>query len=270
MMVVDTHCHAGTNWFEPVEMLVHQMDMNGVEKAVLIQHVGNFDNRYLVECMRRFPERFVAVVGVDVARPDAADTLERMAREAGVVGIRLHPTHRSPGVDPLAIWRKADELGLAISCHLVDSDYAAAPEFQRLVKALPNCTFVLEHLAGAYRPRSPGSVTPPYTAFRAALSLAECPNTYIKFGGLGEFCERPARLPVPLNFDKVLPLLEMARDAFGPHRMMWGSDYSPVSNREGYRNALQGPMRQGAFRTEEDREWAFGRTALQVWKLGKS
>ncbi|MFH1141830.1 MAG: amidohydrolase family protein, partial [Chloroflexota bacterium] len=166
MLIVDSHCHAGTNWFEPVEMLVHQMDMNGVAKAVLIQHGGNHDNRYLLECVRRFPERFVAVVGVDVARPDAPETLERIAKERGVVGIRLHPRDRSPGNDPLAIWRKADELGLAISCLLVDAEHAAAPEFQRLVKALPDCTFVLEHLAGVYMTRSPGSAAPPYAAFR--------------------------------------------------------------------------------------------------------
>ncbi|MSQ22749.1 MAG: amidohydrolase [Dehalococcoidia bacterium] len=270
MMVVDTHCHAGTNWFEPVEMLLHQMDMNGVAKAVLIQHGGNYDNRYLLECVRRFPGRFVAVVGMDVARPDAPAMLERIAKEQGVVGIRLRPRDRSPGDDPLAIWRKADKLGLAISCFLTDAEHAAAPEFHRLVKAMPDCTFVLEHLAGVYITRSPGSATPPYAAFRMALSLADCPNTFIKFGGLGEFAERPARLPLPLTFDEVPPLLDMAREAFGPHRMMWGSDYSPVSQREGYRNALQGPMNLGTFRTEDDGEWAFGKTALKVWKMDES
>jgi hypothetical protein len=51
MHIVDTHCHAGINWFEPVEMLLHQMNMNGVQSAVLIQHGGNYDNQYLLECV---------------------------------------------------------------------------------------------------------------------------------------------------------------------------------------------------------------------------
>ena len=38
MRIVDTHTHAGINWFEPVELLIHQMNLNDVEKAVLIQH----------------------------------------------------------------------------------------------------------------------------------------------------------------------------------------------------------------------------------------
>ena len=31
MTVVDTHTHAGINWFEPVEMLLHQMTLNEVD-----------------------------------------------------------------------------------------------------------------------------------------------------------------------------------------------------------------------------------------------
>ncbi|MEE8442551.1 MAG: amidohydrolase family protein [Dehalococcoidia bacterium] len=266
-MIVDTHCHAGANWFEPVEMLLHQMNLNGVEKAVLIQHGGNYHNRYLLECTQRFPGRFAVVVGLDSSQPNALDNLERLANESEVVGIRLRPGDRSPGNDPLAIWRKAGELGLAVSCFAIDVDLIAAPEFRELVDALPDCTFILEHLVGVYRSRSPESATPPYTSYRTALKLAECPNTYIKFGGLGEFCLRPAELQPELGFDEVPPMLEMAYEAFGPRRMMWGSDYPPVSGREGYRNALQGPMNHTAFSSQEDKEWAFGRTALAAWKL---
>jgi predicted TIM-barrel fold metal-dependent hydrolase len=74
---------------------------------VLIQHAGNYHNQYIIECVKRFPDRFGAVVWVDVEKPDAPDTLERLSKEEGVVGVRLHPTERSPGSDPLAIWRKA-------------------------------------------------------------------------------------------------------------------------------------------------------------------
>ena len=57
----------------------------------------------------------------------------------------------------------------------------------------------------------------------------------------------------------------MAYDAFGPRRMMWGSDYPPVSGREGYRNALRGIVEHPALRTDEDREWVMGRTASEVF-----
>ena len=37
MIIVDTHCHALAHWFEPVEMLLHQMNANGADKATLVQ-----------------------------------------------------------------------------------------------------------------------------------------------------------------------------------------------------------------------------------------
>ena len=47
MLIIDTHTHAGNNWFEPIEVLEFQMDRNGVDGAVLVQHGGTFDNTYL-------------------------------------------------------------------------------------------------------------------------------------------------------------------------------------------------------------------------------
>lgn len=104
MTVVDTHCHTGLSWFEPVESLLFQMETNGVDKAAIIQHRGAYDNSYVCECMRRNPGKFAAVVQVDVSRPDAPTALEKLAGQ-GASGVRLMPTTRSPGADPLAIWR---------------------------------------------------------------------------------------------------------------------------------------------------------------------
>lgn len=33
MTIVDTHCHADRSWFEPIEMLLTQMNANDVDKA---------------------------------------------------------------------------------------------------------------------------------------------------------------------------------------------------------------------------------------------
>ena len=77
MTIVDTHCHAGETWFEPIEALLHQMDANDVDKAVLVQHRGAFDNSYLLECASRFPGRFAVVAQVDTSQSDAPAALER-------------------------------------------------------------------------------------------------------------------------------------------------------------------------------------------------
>ena len=52
MPIVDSHTHASTNWFEPVEMLLQQMDACGVEQAVLVQDNVQTDNSYQFACVR--------------------------------------------------------------------------------------------------------------------------------------------------------------------------------------------------------------------------
>lgn len=270
MPIVDTHSHAGVNWFEPVEMILHQMNLNNVQQTALIQHAGNYHNEYLIECVKRFPGRFGAVIWVDVTDPNAPDTLEGLAQEKEVVGVRLHPTERSPEPDPLAIWRKAAELNLPVSCFIRSAADAAAPEFQAIVEQFPNLMIILEHLAGAYRPLSPDSVTAPYTAYKEALTLARFPNTYIKFGGLGEFCIRPRPLAATYGFEEIPPLMELAYDAFGPQRMMWGSDFPPVAGREGYRNSLEALKEYPCFKNQEERDWAFGKAAMAAFRWDSS
>ena len=61
MLIVDTHCHALPHWFEPVEVWLHQMHANGVEKALLVQVRSQFDYRYLMGCVQRFPRRFAPI-----------------------------------------------------------------------------------------------------------------------------------------------------------------------------------------------------------------
>ncbi len=268
MYIVDTHCHAGLNWFEPVEMILHQMNLNGVAKALLTQHGGNYDNAYLLECIKRYPGRFKAIVGVDPADPNALSTLEKLSHEEGVCALRLRPVDRSPGKDPLAIWRKAGDLGLPVSVFLINVADCADPGFQEAMHSLSG-TIVLEHLCGMYAPRSPQSITAPYDNYKKALELAKRPNMYVKFGGLGEFSTRSPRLQSQFHFENIPPMMEMAYEAFGPRRMMWGSDFPPVGGREGYRNSLQGVMEHHVFRSQEDKDWAFSKTALAVWKLSQ-
>ena len=62
----------------------------------------------------------------------------------------------------------------------------------------------------------------------------------MKFHGLGEICTRASPVTHPFLFQEAgLGILDLALESFGPRRMMWGSDFPPVSGREGYRNALQ-------------------------------
>ena len=99
--VIDTHCHASPYWFEPVEILLDEMERAGVDQAVLTQFFGVFDNSYLIEAVKRFPGRFAVIAIVDHTQPDAVDRVAEL-KDQGVDGLRFQCSWRSPGDDPLA------------------------------------------------------------------------------------------------------------------------------------------------------------------------
>ncbi|MBI2940019.1 MAG: amidohydrolase [Chloroflexi bacterium] len=247
--VVDTHCHAGLRKYEPIESLVDQMFRNGVDQAVLVQHMGEYDNRYLSECTQRFPGRFVAAMLVDVARPDAPETIARWAAWPGIRGLRV----QIPCPDP--VWQKADELGLAVTVRGSLADLASAETRERMAHC-ERATFCLEHLG------FPDAAEPaPHPTYRSALRLAELPNVFLKVSGYYGFTASG------YPYLAALPFARLALEAFGPRRVMWGSDFPPVSGREGYHNALAFVDLLYPGLSPDERAWLMGKTAQQAWEL---
>jgi len=263
MAVVDGHVHVSDCWYEPAETLLYHMDQNGIDHAVLVQMRGQTDNSYLFQCVRRYPGRFAPVVIVDTDSPTACDELKRLA-EQGASGVRLRPFHRSPGEDPLAIWRTAAQLGLTVDCG-GSAKLFGSEEFAHLVESLPDMTIVLEHLGANARPDANDEER---AARLRALELARFPNVYLKIGGLSEFCQRamPPRGPFPFQ-EPIPPLLERAIEAFGARRMMWGSNFPLVLGNEGYRASLRFPLQRFESRSQEERDLIFGGVALSLFPV---
>ena len=260
MGVVDAHCHAAEAWYEPVEALLQQMAAHGVERAVLVQIHGQYDNAYLLDCTRRHPDRLASVVLIDPTSPTAERDLEALA-DWGIAGVRFNAGDRSPGRDSLALWRAAQRLDLPVSCSGRSAEFAS-PDFRQLVAALPRLRIVLEHLAGANYPNEQDAVE----LRRRAFDLASWPHVYVKIHGLGEFAPRAQPLTRPFPFARPLPpVLDMACEAFGPARIMWGSDFPPVSAREGYANALHLTMAALDQLSPAERSRIFEGTATELF-----
>jgi len=264
MRIVDSHCHVSSVWYEPVESLLFQMDRCGVERAVLVQLLGQYDNAYQQSCLRRHPDRFASVVGIDPAREDAAQRLQELA-EQGATGVRLRPEARSAGADPLAIWRVSDRLGLAVSC-VGNVTKFSAPEFRDVVGAFPRLTIVLEHLGGS---SAPDATEAEAAARRRVFELARFPNVCLKMPGLGELATRSSILPRHEAMPLEMPgMLFQALEFFGAERLMWGSDFPVVSSREGYANALGWCRHALADQPESVMSQIFGGTAARVFRRG--
>ena len=187
-MIIDTHLHVWSDDAEhypfaegrtqvgggSVELLNQTMDEVGVDKAVIVQPIYYlFDNRYVADCLRRFPGRFAAIGLVDPKAPDATDRLEKLVREDGFGGLRIHSSRldhpsewAAPDQDPL--WRRSEELG---TCFIVHGPAANLPHLAPIIGRFPEVPVVLDHIGGA-----PTNEEPPFPLLSHVLDLARFPR----------------------------------------------------------------------------------------------
>jgi L-fuconolactonase len=255
--VIDCHVHVGLAKYGPVEPYLAAMAEHGLRRAVLVQYIGNHDNAYLEDCLRRYPGRFAAIGAVDVTRPDAPDFLRALAEGGAFRGIRLAAGTRSPGRDPLAIWRCIDQLGLIASVSGPHSDFLG-DDFAGIVDAFPDAHFRLEHLGWLRLDHDPMLTS----GFGRFLRLADRPNTSVTWSG---FFLSSAE---PYPFDDTQPFLRDSFAAFGARRIMWSGDW----NRAGlgptdYQAAIDLIFDHAPFLSDEDRAWIMGRTAATLFQL---
>jgi L-fuconolactonase len=103
------------------------------------------------------------------------------------------------------------EAGLVYDLLVKPHQLAAAVEAAR---RLPGCTFVLDHLGKP--PIASGELQPWADAVRLLASL---PNTVCKLSGMVTEADRS------WNVEDLKPYADTVLDAFGPERLMFGSDW---------------------------------------------
>ena len=91
------------------------------------------------------------------------------------------------------------------------------------------------------------------------LALARYPSVYVKISHLWSLSQEP--YPYRDTHDHVKRLY----DAFGPQRLMWGTDWPMVEQYCGYAKALALYRDELDFFSDEDRRWILGGTALKLW-----
>ena len=200
------------------------------------------------------------VVGwVDLASEDCERQLLEFRQFPKFVGVR-HITQDEPDVN--FIVREDIVRGLrTLEQHQVPFDLLFYPQHLKhaatLAERLPNLPMVIDHLA---KPRIKlGEMTPWVEDLRAA---ARHQNVYCKLSGLVTEADWEHWRPEDLR-----PYVRAALDAFGPERLMFGSDW-PVCLLAGSYGQVFAAMREALEECSAgDRERIFGGTAIEFYKL---
>lgn len=235
----------------------------GVGASVLVQTVTVAEETPEFLALAAGSELVVGVVGwTDLTAPDVADTLAALREGPGgeyLVGIR-HQVQSEPDPDWLTrpdVLRglaAVAEAGLAYDLLVLPHQLPAAA---RAAELLPGLTFVLDHLGKP--PVGSGESEPWATRLR---DLALRPNVYAKLSGLVTEADWRGWTIADLR-----PFAETALDAFGPARLMVGSDWPVCTLAADYGRVLDTARDLTSALGRDEREAVLGGTAVRAYRL---
>ena len=112
MEIIDSYTHCGLSKYEPIERVREAMHQSGVTRAVLVQHLGEFDNGYIQGVVSDDADHLVGVCLVNEEASDSAQQLQRWSESGHIRGVRFttNALTRAPQLFGTAV-----ELGLAQS-----------------------------------------------------------------------------------------------------------------------------------------------------------
>lgn len=199
------------------------------------------------------------VVGwVPLADPAAGAVLDRLARDPRLRGIR-HVLQAEPDS---YMDRPDFNAGLAL---LRDRQLAydiliyhhQLPAAIRLVDRHPDQVFVLDHMA---KPNIRSGSLQPWS--RDLTELARRPNVFCKVSGVVTEADYHS-----WTYEQILPYLETALAAFGPSRVMFGSDWPVCQVAIPYREWVTTVERWAAYLSDSEKAALFGQTAARAYRL---
>ena len=270
MRVIDSHLHVWDpevleyTWLEgaydarfaETELEHDRLTGADEEKAVFVQ-AETVEDRFLdevrwVESLADPLGVLAIVAGVRLDRGiDTTTHLDELAAHPLVVGVRHN--------------LQDAEDGLAVSTAFVTGAREVAargwtfdacvrahqlPDVARLAGAIPELRMVLDHLGKPEVGTADAPRTPSVEWVRDLDELARHPQVFCKLSGL------PAEAARNWSREQLEPFLDVAADAFGVERLMWGSDW-PVS--------VIGPAEEGDPHAPADGSATYQPTARARW-----
>ncbi len=208
MEITDAYAHCGLLKYKPVEDLNRVMDRFGVRRAVLVQHVGEFDNGYIEGLVAKIPGRFAGVFLVDLNGAEPAGEVRRWAEGGRFRGIRLPVESLATHA---AVWQWAAQLGLNFILYGA-FNRANAARLAGFAGDHPHSAIVLAHLGFPDPKEAPG-----FASLKPVLELAASRNVLVQVSGMHSRGRPP--------YDELVPVVKSLYSAFGPERLLYGSNF---------------------------------------------
>ena len=280
MSIIDTHVHVweidpprypigptAPTWTalpdEPgtADELLAEMDTHGVDWAVLVQTSwSTWDNGYIADSVKRFPDRFIGHGLIDPQDPENASHVRYWVQERGLAGFRFHPMYYPNEKILLTprnenLWEEISALNVVIQFHLRAEH---ANQVATLAERYPHLQLILDHMGYPQVDKAP-------SAFQPIIDLARYDNVYFKLSDVAGHSQQS------YPYTDVHPFVQLLLNAFGSERTLWGTGYPGHHRLKHNWPSLADELRliqEGfPFLSALDRERILGGTAQQLWGL---
>lgn len=242
------------------EDLIPLLQTVGFESAVLVQARQTLgETAWMLELADRHPFICGMVGWVDLCSPQVEAHLAQFAGHPRLVSMRH--LLESEADDAYALRpeflrgvRALGQFGLAYDIVI---RHRQMPEALGLVERFPEQRFVLDHIG---KPAiAEGCLEPWATQLRA---LAAHPLVACKLSGLVTEADRPCWRPTDLR-----PYLDVVLEAFGPERVMIGSDWPVCTLAGNYVRVMRVVLDYVGLRTPVEQEAILGDNAARIYRL---
>lgn len=242
------------------ENLAHELDAAGIDASVAVQADSSEAETMFLLGLADTNQRIAGVVGwVDLQSPRLAERLEHFSHFPKLRGFRHiaqaesddHFLAKKSFVNGVAQLRA---FGFTYDILIYPRQLPAAIE---LVAQLPDQLFVIDHLA---KPEITQKKTEPWAAHMR--EIAQNKNVFCKLSGLVTEADWTKWKP-----DDFKPYFDVVFDAFGPDRLMFGSDWPVCMVAASYRQVKELVANYSREFSKLDREKIFGVNATAFYGL---
>lgn len=235
------------------EMLLKLMRKNNVEKTVIIQvRHYMFDNSYLASVLKQYPQYFRGVARVNPEDPGAPDHLSRL-KEQEFRGIRISPAANASGdwirgelMPPL--WKRCSDLKVPMT---ILAPITRMPDVGLLADRFPDLTIVIDHMADC-------PVDQPQE-LEKLLALKRHPKLFVKISHTWALSKEQ------YPWKDAQQHVKRLHAAFGPQRLMWGTDWPVCLPHATYEQTLKVVRDDMPFLNDEDKSWMLSKSIERVW-----
>lgn len=263
MVICDSQVHApdtphvGPVGGIPTADLLREMGAAGVQRCVIVPLAGAGDSKRLnnelaLSVAQAFPDRFAVMGPFDLDDPTNLPLLPQWKSQRGMLGIRL-AFGREPNRSLLVhdqldwFWTACERAGIPLMLLVPDM----VDKLSEIAESHPGLRLTLDHMG----------LTPHVVydnlmpAIEPVVRLARHANIAVKASAL------PCATHDPYPFRSLHEPVHRVIDAFGPHRVFWGSDLTrlPCSYSECVRlftDELQ-------FLSSDEKNWILGRGVME-------